>query len=47
VGVPTEQRLGITTMRERAELDGGWLRISSGPDSGTTVEYWLPVDGVS
>jgi len=47
-GVPTEQRLGITTMlRERAELDGGWLRISSAPDSGTTVEYWLPVDGVS
>ena len=37
--------LGLITMRERAELVGGWLRIDSGPQAGTTIEYWVPADG--
>ncbi len=36
--------LGITTMRERAKMAGGQLRIDSTPD-GTTVEAWLPDAG--
>ena len=35
--------LGLSTMRERAELAGGWLTIEGGPGRGTTVEYWLPI----
>ncbi|HXF72461.1 MAG TPA: ATP-binding protein [Actinomycetota bacterium] len=34
--------LGLTAMRERAELAGGWCRIQSAPGAGTTVEAWLP-----
>jgi signal transduction histidine kinase len=34
--------LGLTAMRERAELAGGWWRAASGPGSGTVVECWLP-----
>jgi signal transduction histidine kinase len=34
--------LGLTAMRERAELAGGWCRISSVPGEGTIVEFWLP-----
>jgi signal transduction histidine kinase len=34
--------LGLTSMRERAELAGGWLRIESEPGNGTTVQVWLP-----
>ena len=34
--------LGLTAIRERAELAGGWLRISSVPGTGTTVEFWIP-----
>jgi signal transduction histidine kinase len=37
----TPGHLGLLAMRERAELAGGWLRVSSGP-TGTTVEYWVP-----
>lgn len=33
--------LGISSMRERAELNGGWLRIDTGR-GGTRVEFWLP-----
>ena len=33
--------IGIRTMRERAELAGGWLRIDSSP-RGTTVGFFLP-----
>jgi signal transduction histidine kinase len=42
---PEEQalgHLGFTAMRERAELAGGWWRISSRPGQGTRVEFWLP-----
>jgi PAS domain S-box-containing protein len=34
--------LGLTSMRERAELASGWLRIGSEPGRGTSVEFWLP-----
>jgi signal transduction histidine kinase len=35
----------LTSMRERAELAGGWFRIESRPGQGTTVWCWLPDDG--
>lgn len=38
--------LGITTMRERAELLGGACQITSTPGSGTTVEVWIPAQPV-
>jgi PAS domain S-box-containing protein len=34
--------LGLASMRERAELAGGWCRVRSRPGSGTTVEAWVP-----
>lgn len=34
--------LGLSSMRERAELAGGSFRVESAPGSGTTVELWLP-----
>ena len=34
--------LGLTGMRERAEVAGGWWRVSSAPGDGTLVESWLP-----
>jgi signal transduction histidine kinase len=34
--------VGLVSMRERAELAGGWLRVRSKPGSGTSVEFWLP-----
>jgi signal transduction histidine kinase len=51
VGCPPEQvgrrpGLGLTAMRERAELAGGWWRLDSAPPRrGTVVDYWLPLDG--
>jgi PAS domain S-box-containing protein len=35
-------RFGVSTMRERAELAGGWLRLSPRPEGGTIVECWIP-----
>ena len=35
--------LGMSTMRERAEEVGGWLRVSTRPDQGTTVVMALPL----
>jgi signal transduction histidine kinase len=34
--------IGLTSMRERAELAGGGCRIHSLPGGGTTVEFWVP-----
>jgi PAS domain S-box-containing protein len=34
--------LGMTSMRERAEIAAGWLLLSSHPGCGTTVRYWIP-----
>jgi PAS domain S-box-containing protein len=44
---PEPGHLGLATMFERAELVGGWCRVSSATDAGTTVECWLPSDDVS
>jgi signal transduction histidine kinase len=52
VGFPSEElsesppgHLGITAIRERARMAGGWCRIDSEPGSGATVECWLPSEG--
>lgn len=39
---PLPGHLGLTAMRERAELAGGWWRASSTPGTGSTIEFWLP-----
>jgi len=36
--------LGLSAMRQRAEMADGWIRIDSKPGAGTTVEFWLPLD---
>jgi signal transduction histidine kinase len=34
--------IGLLTMRERAELAGGWFEVESSAGEGTTVTFWLP-----
>ena len=34
--------LGLSTMRERAEIAGGWLGIDTAPGEGTVVGFWVP-----
>ena len=34
--------LGVTSMRDRAEVAGGWLHVESPPEGGTVVRLWLP-----
>jgi PAS domain S-box-containing protein len=34
--------LGLIAMRERAEMAGGWFRITSSAGDGCVVEYWIP-----
>jgi signal transduction histidine kinase len=34
--------LGLSSMRERAEMAGGWCKVHGLPGNGTTVEFWLP-----
>jgi PAS domain S-box-containing protein len=34
--------LGLVAMRERAEMAGGWFRITSSAGHGCVVEYWIP-----
>ena len=41
---PEPGHLGLATMMERAEVAGGWCRVSSAPGVGTTVEFWLPLE---
>jgi signal transduction histidine kinase len=43
-GRPEPGHLGLSAMRERAELVGGWLRLESQPGTGTCVEFWVPVE---
>jgi signal transduction histidine kinase len=40
---PRRGHFGLQTMRERAEVVGGGLTISSTPGKGTQVELWLPM----
>jgi PAS domain S-box-containing protein len=37
--------LGLSTMRERAEMVGGWLSVESTPGRGTVVGFWIPLGG--
>ena len=39
-------RLGPTAMRRRAEMAGGWCRVRSVPRGVTTVEAWVPDEGL-
>ena len=41
-GPPSPSHPGLTTMKQRAKAAGGWFKITSTPDVGTTVEFWLP-----
>lgn len=34
--------LGLSTMRERAEIAGGWLGVDTAPGQGTVVGFWVP-----
>jgi PAS domain S-box-containing protein len=36
--------MGLSSMRERAEMAGGWARVDSAPGRGTTVECWIPTE---
>ena len=46
---PIAGHLGLASMRERAEMAGGWFRITSSTGNGCIVEFWIPdsKDGVS
>ncbi|MBA3690375.1 MAG: hypothetical protein H0W82_03040 [Actinobacteria bacterium] len=35
--------MGLSSMRERAELQGGWCELWSVPAGGPTVRFWLSV----
>ena len=35
--------LGLSTMRERAELLGGSLRVRSAPGNGTSIQVEVPL----
>jgi signal transduction histidine kinase len=39
---PAAGHLGLVSMRERAEMAGGWFRIASSRGNGCLVEYWIP-----
>ncbi len=34
--------LGLESMRERAELAGGWFTVDASSGKGTSVEFWIP-----
>jgi signal transduction histidine kinase len=34
--------LGLIAMRERAEMAGGWFRLTSSAGNGCVVEFWIP-----
>jgi signal transduction histidine kinase len=34
--------MGLLSMKERAQLAGGWFRIESEPGAGAKVEFWVP-----
>ena len=41
-GGSPDGHLGLTAMAERAEMAGGWLRVDTRGQEGTTVQMWLP-----
>jgi signal transduction histidine kinase len=34
--------IGLTAIKERAQLAGGWCRIKAEPGAGATVQFWIP-----
>jgi signal transduction histidine kinase len=42
IGESGSEHVGLSNMRERAEMAGGWCRISSAFGAGTVVELWVP-----
>jgi signal transduction histidine kinase len=34
--------IGLTAIKERAQLAGGWCRIKTEPGAGATVQFWIP-----
>jgi signal transduction histidine kinase len=36
--------MGLLSLKERAEMAGGWCTFESRPDAGTIVEAWLPAN---
>jgi signal transduction histidine kinase len=38
----TNGHMGLTSMRERAEMAGGWWRVDSAKGQGTAIEFWIP-----
>ena len=36
--------LGLVSMRERAQIAGGWWLVRSPAEGGTVVEFWLPFE---
>ena len=39
---PSLGHIGVTSMRERASLAGGWFRIESAVGEGTVAQAWIP-----
>lgn len=37
-----EGHIGLSSMRERAQMAGGWLEVRSTLGKGTIVEFWVP-----
>jgi PAS domain S-box-containing protein len=44
LGVSLPGHMGTASMRQRVATAGGWIEITSLPDHGTAVEFWLPSD---
>lgn len=44
LATPRPGHIGLSTIVERAELAGGWARVTSSIQAGTSVECWLPAD---
>ncbi|QWZ07921.1 GAF domain-containing protein [Nocardioides panacis] len=40
--VPVPGHRGLETMRDRAEITGGWLRLEQPASGGTTLHFWIP-----
>jgi signal transduction histidine kinase len=41
---PALSHYGLTMMRQRAEAEGGWLRVLTAPGAGACIECWLPAE---
>ena len=47
VDVELQGHIGLTEMRERAEMAGGWCLVQSLAQIGTRVEFWIPSEVTS